>query len=306
MVSLISMKTTKLLFGLGLLSILLSGCTLPFIKKKKAALEVISTPKATVFLNGNHVGQTPFFDENLKPDEYTLKLVPETTETSLLTWQGIVKLNQGIMTVVNRNLAESEDKSSGYILTLESMAEKEKIKVSIISTPDSAVVTLDGEPKGFTPLVLEDVPEGERLLTISAPGFKEETIKAKTVKGYKLMVDIQLATEIEEETEEEEEEATESAKPSPKPSSDLELDEEATEGGTEMEKPYVKIKDTPTDWLNIRSEPSTAAKEETVLTKIYPGEVYKFIEANDTGWYKIEYEEGKQGWISGKYTTLYR
>ena len=208
------------------------------------------------------------------------------------------------MTVVNRSLAESEDKSSGYVLSLEPMAEKKEAKISVISTPDGVVVNLDGEPKGFTPLVLENVPAGERLLTVSAPGFKEETIKAKAAKGYKLMINVQLAREIEEEIEEKKEEieeATESAEPA----EDLEEGEEATEGA-EMEKPYVKIKDTPTGWLNVRSEPSTAGKEETVLTKINPGEVYKFIEANETGWYKIEYEKGKQGWISGKYATLYR
>lgn len=284
----------------------LSSCTLPFVKKKKAALQVLSTPKATVFLNGNHVGQTPYFNEKLKPGEYTLKIVPEAAGASFLSWQGIVKLNPGIMTVVNRFLAESEDKSSGYVLSLEPMGEKKEAKISVISTPDGVVVNLDGEPKGFTPLVLENVPEGERLLTVSAPGFKEETIKAKAVKGYKLMVNVQLAREIEEEIEEEEEEEEkEEATESAKPAEDLEEGEEATEGA-EMERPYVKIKDTPTGWLNVRSEPSTAGKEETVLTKINPGEVYKFIEANETGWYKIEYEKGKQGWISGKYAELYR
>lgn len=284
----------------------LSSCTFPFGKKKKAALQVVSTPKATVFLNGNHVGQTPYFNEKLKPGEYTLKIVPEAVEDSFLSWQGIVKLNPGIMTVVNRSLAESEDKSSGYVLSLEPMAEKKEAKISVISTPDGVVVNLDGEPKGFTPLVLENVPAGERLLTVSAPGFKEETIKAKAAKGYKLMINVQLAREIEEEIEEEEEEEIEEeATESAKPAEDLEEGEEATEGA-EMERPYVKIKDTPTGWLNVRSEPSTAGKEETVLTKINPGEVYKFIEANETGWYKIEYEKGKQGWISGKYATLYR
>jgi uncharacterized protein YgiM (DUF1202 family) len=73
-----------------------------------------------------------------------------------------------------------------------------------------------------------------------------------------------------------------------------------------MERPYVEIKDTPTGWLNMRSEPSTAGGDETIIKKINPGDKYPFIEANEAGWYKIEYEEGKEGWISGKYAELYR
>jgi len=290
---------------------------LPLMKKKKAALQVMSDVKTTVFLNDSHLGQTPFFDEKLKPGEYTLKLVPETDGTKLLPWQGIVKLSPGIMTVVNRSLADREDKVSGYILTLEPITEKDKAKIAIISTPDSVVVNLDGEPKGFTPLALENVAEGERLLVISAPGFQDINIKAKAVKGYKLIVNVQLAKKEEEQIEpavstEEEKEATKSAtkpsasaKPSAKPSALPEKAQEASPGA-EMAKPYVKIKDTPTGWLKVRSEPSTSGGDDTVLTKLEPGEVYKFIEANDTGWYKIEYEAGKQGWISAKYATLYR
>jgi hypothetical protein len=181
------------------------------------------------------------------------------------------------------------------------------------------VVNLDGEPKGFTPLALDDVPEGERLITISSPGFKDETIRAKAVKGYKLVINVQLAKTTEKVEPSPSEEATASASPSPKgstkpspkastkpssspkPSATAEASASAT-----MAKPYLKIKDTPTGYLKVRSEPSTAGKDDTVLVKIYPGEVYKFIEANDSGWYKIEYQTGKQGWISAQYATLVR
>ncbi|MFC1711144.1 PEGA domain-containing protein [Patescibacteria group bacterium] len=289
------------------LTVVLSGCTLPFMKKKKAALQVFSNPQTTVFLDDNHVGKTPYFDETLKEGEYTLKLVPDSEGSdSLLTWQGIVKLYPGIMTVVSRNLAESEEKTSGYTLTLEPITDKEKARISVISTPDGVVVNLDGEPKGFTPISIDDVMEGERVLTISAPGFKEETIKAKAVKGYKLMIDVQLAKDGEEEKEEEDKEATDSAElDEDEEDVEIEKDKEASPGAA-MERPYVEIKETPTDWLKVRSEPSTAEGDDTVITKIYPGEVYKFIEANDAGWYKIEYKKGEQGWISGKYAELYK
>ncbi len=297
--------------GIILSSLFLAGCTLPFQQKKKAVLRVETNLKATVFLNENHVGQTPYENQQLNPSEYTLKLVPEAGST-ILTWQGVVKLSEGIMTIVSRNLADTEEQASGYILSLEPISEKTKARIAVIGTPDSVLVKLDGEPKGFAPISIDDVSEGEKILSISSPGFREETIKAKAVKGYKLLVNVQLAKEIAIEEPGISEEATASAKPSvstkpkssPSPSvKPVDRSKTATPSGT-TKRPYVLIKDTPTGWLNVRSEPTTS--EDNILTKIYPQEEYKFIEQNETGWYKIEYEMGKQGWISAKYCTLYK
>jgi len=47
----------------------------------------------------------------------------------------------------------------------------------------------------------------------------------------------------------------------------------------------------------VRSGPSTSAKE---IGRVKPGEKSVFIEEQE-GWYKINYEEGKEGWISNRY-----
>lgn len=290
-------------------SSLLVGCTLPFIgKRKQAAFQVTSTPKAAVFLKGEHVGSTPFFDEKLKPGDYTVKLVPESGQNSL-PWEARVKLSAGILTVVSRELGETIDSSSGYVLSLEEIPGKKNTSLAVVSTPDGAVVKVDGEPKGFAPLVVENISSGEHLLVVSSPGYVEKNIKAKTIEGYKLTASVQLA-QAPELPEEREKEAT--------PSGELEEEIEketkkekktatsSAEAGDELPRPYVKIKDTPTGWLNVRSEPSTTKKEESIVTKVDPGETFPFVEANDTGWYKIEYEEGNMGWISAKYAELYK
>lgn len=316
------MKISKIFFfvSLALITVVLTGCSLPFLgKKQKAALQITAEPKATVFLNEEHLGQTPFFDETLTPGEYKLKIVPESDEEAFLDWQGVVKLSPGILTVVSRTLGKTDEEASGYVLNLEPIAEKNEAKITIISTPDSVVVSLDGEPKGFTPLSLDNIEEGEHVLIISSPGYEEKTIKAKTVKGHKLSVNVQLAEEIEErlpqqeekdedEKKDKEEEIGQETKASPKPSPSpkIEEDEEASAAAEEeMELPYVKIKSYEAGYLNVRSKPSTSG---TFLVKVYPDEVYPFIEKSEDGvWYKIEYEKAKQGWVSGKstYTTLY-
>jgi len=245
-------------------------------KQKTGGLQVTSEPKATIFLEGKHLGQTPFSNKELKAGEFTLRLIPESE--MLTPWEQKIKLSPGILTVVNREFAESEEFSSGEILTLESLANKNLVSLAVISNPDGALVKVDGVTRGLTPISLEDVTEGDHLISLSLPGFLQKEVRAKTALGRKLIVNVKLAKE-----KAEAQEATSSAK-------------------EEFKKPYVKIKVTPTGWLRVRFEPNTAATE---AAKVKPGEKYKFLEATETGWYKIEYEEGKEGWISGQYAEKF-
>src|SRR3972149_12303365 len=97
----------------------------------------------------------------------------------------------------------------GDFLFWEPLADKNAISVSVVTTPDGAVVNLDGEPRGFAPLTLDNISEGDHILLVSSPGFKERTIKAKTVKGHKLIASVQLGREtVAPEAEAETEEAT--------------------------------------------------------------------------------------------------
>jgi len=38
----------------------------------------------------------------------------------------------------------------------------------------------------------------------------------------------------------------------------------------------------------------------TEAAKVNPGETYPFLDEKE-GWFKIEYDKDKEGWISGKY-----
>jgi hypothetical protein len=93
----------------------------------------------------------------------------------------------------------------------------------------------------------------------------------------------------EEEEEKKEEEEEEEPSPTPKPKV------------TPPDKPYIEVEDTPTGWLRVRAEASVNSDE---LAKINPGEMYPYLEEEDNGWYKIEYEDGEEGWVSGDYVKL--
>src|SRR3990172_5468650 len=142
-----------------------------FAGRKKAALSVNTNPRATVFLDGEHLGSTPYYNEALKAGEFVLKIVPESSGQALSPWEGRVTLSPGILTVVNRELGLTQDDSSGEILSFEPSADKNATSVSVVTTPDGTSVYLDGEPRGFSPISLDNVSEGDHQLLITSPAF---------------------------------------------------------------------------------------------------------------------------------------
>lgn len=280
-----------------------------FSRPGNGALQVSSTPKAVVYIDGEQKGVTPYFSDQITAGEHTIKLEPESTTDEFISWEGKVNLAPGIITAINQNLGKTLAETSGEILSLEKISSRNTASLSVVSNPDQAVLKINGEPKGFTPKLEENLTPGDYQVVVSSPGFEERTINAQTVAGYKLTVSVKLAQEIEgieeatpsgeieeeeeeaeeEEVEEEEEEASPSPEGSPKPSP------------TPPDEPYVRIEETPYGWLRVRAEPSTESEE---LTKVNTGEAFPYLDEEQNGWYKIEYEEGEEGWVSGTYAEL--
>jgi len=302
------MKIKGLIIIVGVLALVLLGLifkTKFWGHQSLGALQVSATPRATVLVDGVQVGVTPFFDDKIKAGEHTVKLVPESTSENLVSWEGKVNLLPGIITAINRTLGSSEVASSGEIISLEKISRKDKSSLAVVSIPDQAVVKINGEPKGFTPLTVDDLAPGDYQVTISSSGYEERTVSAHAVGGYKLIINAQLAQKIE---------GIEQATPSGEleggnatPSSSSKATTTPTPKATPKveatppEKPYVKVKETPTGFLRVRMEPSTAATE---AAQIKPGEMYPYLNEEKNGWLKIEYEKDKEGWVSGVYVDL--
>lgn len=266
---------------LGVILLLLAGLSIAgykFYSQKSGGLgglRVTSTPTASVFSGDKLLGRTPYEDK-LQSGDYIIKLIPEGTSTTTTTWQGKVAVHSGVLTFVNRELSSNDLTQAGEILTLEKISDKDA-QIAVLTNPDGSTVSLDGQEKGASPLILRNLSAGDHDISVSSPGFLTRSIKVKTTPGFKLTADFQLALA-----------GGGQASPSATPT--------GTAAGPG--KPYVTIKDTPTGWLNVRSDPSLTA---TVSAKVNPGEKYSLLDTND-GWYKISYDSGKQqGWISSQY-----
>lgn len=303
------MRKTLIFVGVGLvliaaLSFFLFGKVLK--KPGKAALQIASIPDARVLLNNEEKGTTPFYSKDLEAGEYLVKLIP-LDPSGFVSWEEKINLDPNILTSINRQLGSDEDKSSGQIITLEKSSDSKKTFLSLVSLPGEALVKINDESKGFAPIT-EELSPAEYKITVSAPGYQEKIITASTVAGYKLNISVKLSredmdgvaeatssageTEESEESEETEEEETK-ATPTPKATAKPEANA--------PDKPYVKILTTPTGWLRVRLGPSTTATE---AAKLNTGETVPYLDEEENGWYKIEYEEGEEGWVSGVYAEV--
>lgn len=319
-------KTTILAIILGLLLLAVAGLIVKqtVLKKEYAGLKIKTIPSSNVFLDGKNVGRTPYEDKKLKAGEMVVKLVPDSAGTGLPEWERKIKLVGGTQTVVNWDFGESESVSSGEIMTLEKISDKNSASLMVTSAPDSSLVKINGEPKNFTPLALDKQSNGDKRVTVSSSGFNDREIDIKLLAGYRLLLNVKLAERAEgdvlsdasptgEPTEGQTPTGAKST-PTPTPKSSSKLT--PTSGpsttpkptgstGTTLPKPYVTIKDTPTGFLRVRSEPSTQATE---LTRVDPGESFSLVDervVSGSVWYQIIYQTGKEGWISGQYATKF-
>ncbi|MEK9146920.1 MAG: PEGA domain-containing protein, partial [Patescibacteria group bacterium] len=97
-----------------LLVTLLSACTV-IGTNKPAALQITSTPEASVFLDGKHIGKTPYSSDQLRAREYLVKIAAGEA-----TYVEKVSLREGTLTVINRELNNNFLAQSGEVLWLES------------------------------------------------------------------------------------------------------------------------------------------------------------------------------------------
>ncbi len=265
-----------ILVGLFILVRVAAGIITP---KGKGALQVTTNVKSTVFLNNKPVGSTQLClcdpNNTLAEGEYELKIVPE--DKSIQPFTAKIKINPNVLTAVERTFLPGS-LASYSIIILEKTNNKNP-QILVASVPDGALVSIDGEESGITPLSLESVSASEHEVEIQKQGFAKKTVRIRAVPSYRLILNVVLGTEGGE--------AVSTATPTitPKP----------TETG-----PLVTIKSTPVGFLRVRQEPSTAARE---IGRVNPGESYPLVDEN-TGWFQIELAGGTRGWISKTYASL--
>ena len=240
--------------------LVLSGCTV-IGTTKPAALQVTSTPEASVFLDGKHLGKTPFFTDQLDAKEYMLKIsVSEASYTEKIV------LTPGALTAVNRELSANFLGQSGETLALN----KQGKGVFISSYPDKAQVAMDGKIAGETPLIVEDVKEGDHQVSLNKTGYIQREFTIKSSNKYQLTANVTLASEF--------------------------AKGKTTSSESQPQGKSVEILRTPLGFVRVRQEPSLESLE---IGTIETGKQVELLQEVQ-GWYSIKFD-GKIGWISTQY-----
>ena len=285
------MKLSRLILILST-SLLLGGCS--FFGGKKAGIQVTANPQANIFLDNKSLGQTPVYQEGLKPGTYTLKVA--ASDQTLSAWEGKITLNAGALTVIDRQLAADPAKSFGYTLTFEVLANKTATEVNLISFPDTVSVMVDGAPVGFTPFKSDSIAAGGHTFTLTSPGYQDQVIKASVRAGNRLVINVQLGAQTIVPTPTPL--ATPSATPTPGSVEITPLPKQATDAA--VLKPYVEINSASLGWARARAEASISSQE---VAKLPHGNKYPYLSTSDS-WFQIEYLTGKKGYVSATYAKL--
>jgi hypothetical protein len=244
-----------------------------FFRPKGAGLLIEANPQSLVYINGEEVGTTPF-ETTRQPGEISLKIQPESAESPLPGFETNLNLTSGIQTVVRREFAPTQAEASGEIISFEKTGGKEA-SISFVAEPDAAKIAVDGLIRGYSPYKIASITPGNHQITFSATGFKDKNLSVKTQAGFKLILVVKLAVG---------EVVSPSPTPTPKPENVV----------------MVKILSTPNNFLRVRSEASSTASE---LARVESGKSFVLIEESvPSGWFKIEYEESKEGWVSAEYS----
>lgn len=262
-------------------AILVFSLAVWFLNKNsgRGALQVTSVPQSDVYLNGKLIGQTPLCKceqkEMIAKGEYTVKLVPK--EGKFDPFEQKITISPSVLTVVDRSFGLT-GASEGSIISLSSINDKNDSQIQITSFPNKAEVFLDNNLSGMTPLLLKGITESDHEIRLERSGYKEKTVRIRTVKSYKLEAIIFLAIEPDLSAPT----TTSSAVLSPTPVATVSK---------------VLILQTPTGFLRVRDANSLSGKE---IARVSPGEKFDFLK-EESGWLEIKLSDGQTGWVSSQY-----
>lgn len=254
-------------------------------QKETGELKIISSPTASIFLDSNLIGKTPYTDK-YKVGDFVIKLIPEGTASDTASWNGKISIYKNALTYVNRELGSSDISSAGEIFTTSKMPQAPKNpgtgEIYVETEPQGAIITLDSDEKGVAPSLMENVPTGDHELSVFLPGFFRRTQKVNVDTGYRVNASFKLAIDSSQKTADQ----------------TVSTSNASNSAVLTATKPKITIKDTPTGWLRVRESPSIDASESG---RVNPGESFDLLD-EQSGWYKINVD-GKDGWVSAQYSS---
>jgi uncharacterized protein YgiM (DUF1202 family) len=253
------------------------------LNKDKGALQITSSPNASVYINGRLIGKTPLCKceakDMLSEGEYTVRLVPESGDYE--PFEQKITISPKVLTVVDKNFAP-KGLDSASIISLLAISDKKDAQVSVASFPSSSQIYLDNNLQGQSPILLKNITESDHELKITRDGYLDKIVRIRAILGYKLDALVYLGLN-----------------PNISSSSSLTIPVQSTPAAS-LNTKKVKVLDTPTGFLRVRKEPLLSSLE---IDQVKPGESFELVDEK-IGWFEIKLQDGKIGWVSSQYAEI--
>lgn len=314
------MRNWRVLLIVLFSSLWLSGCSL--LDKSKAGLQVITNDvPSSVYLDGKYLDKTQYINKELKPGEYTLEIRPDNP--ALVPHSMKVSLKKGILTVVTWKPGNRPETSGGVIYEMEKLRDRNKSELSITTIPDGAIIHVDGEARGFAPVLIEQISPGEHEYTVELPSYETQKNTINVLKGFRMNISVKMGKQefgLVEPTFDPVD-ATNSAtlatpsasaqpsgspaprtSPSPSPRSSVKPSPSPV---STLPRPKVKILKTGfmqngEEVLRVRASAGPGGAEVGFAPV---GSEYTYTGKTQNGWHEIQFN-GELGWVSGQYAQL--
>jgi hypothetical protein len=160
-------------------------------KSGKAGISVETVnSSASVFVDGQKVGETPYTSSDIRPGTRTIAL--KNSIRQYQTSLNFIPSNNGTVHVVGlvRDLGVSDIFSSGQEFWFEKDSSGNTVR--IISEPSGAKVYVDGSEVGTTPFSSTSISPGNYSIKIALPNYESQTAPIVVQKGYTLNGNIKL------------------------------------------------------------------------------------------------------------------
>ncbi len=250
-------------------------------------IKINATPAAMVFIDDQDLGRTPF-EQKLEAGEHMVKLIPLGASSASASFSHRIRIEKNTLSYMNVELGASDVATASDILGVSRMTSKASDRstgeIMVETDPPGGIVSLDNEEKGTASLVLASVARGNHEVSVYLPTFFPRTQKVHVEPGYRVQVFFKLAIDKNQDEK--------------RKQLQKKVQGEATK--KEDDKKIVVIGQTGTGWLRVREEGSLSGVE---VGKVDSGREFE-VQEEKSGWYKIEYEKGKMGWVSGEFATL--
>jgi len=276
------LRQISLFLGLCSCSLLLSGCALSDITQKSGLQVISSNVPSSIYLDGKYLNKTPYINKEIKAGDYTVALHPD--DPTLASYETKISLKPGILSVVIWKPGTRPETSGGVTYEMEKLPYSKKSELSLITIPDSGIIRVDDQNKGFAPILVENISPGEHQYEVTLPSYEGQNHTINVLEGYRMNVTVKLAKLNLVPTQSPQASASASAATA---SATIKI---KSTGFFLNGQEVVKVRDAPNAFSN---EVGTAAV----------GTVYPYKQISVDGWYKIEFNV-KDGWVSEHFAQL--